>query len=442
MSVRRDTLKEVFMKSEGSEFASAISDNTSPALIASVPDAGIAQGQRASLDARMMRRMLEAMGQPPFRVSLWNGEEISFCDTPSQPRVLIRDRATLLLLLVDPAFRFGDAYAAGDIEVEGSLTQFIEAVYRAEAKMRSLGFIDHHRFSLLSRLRRNTLTRSRDNVQHHYDLGNAFYELWLDRRMLYTCAYFPTPDAGLEQAQVAKMDLVCRKLRLHPGETVVEAGCGWGAMARHMARHYGVKVRAFNISREQIEYARQRACAEGLDSRVEYVEDDYRNIDGRYDAFVSIGMLEHVGRDHYGELGNVIRRCLPEHGRGLIHTIGRNKPAPMQPWIERRIFPGAYPPTLREMMEVFEPQGFSVLDVENLRLHYARTLEHWLARFEQASERIRQMFDERFVRMWRLYLAGSAAAFNTGDMQLFQILFACPDNNDVPLTRDHLHVGA
>jgi cyclopropane-fatty-acyl-phospholipid synthase len=346
------------------------------------------------------------------------------------------------MLLFDPAFRFGDSYAAGDIEVEGSLTQFAEAVYRAEAKMRSLGFIDHRRPSLLSRLRRNTLTRSRDNVQHHYDIGNSFYELWLDRQMLYTCAYFATPDASLEQAQAAKMDLVCRKLRLHPGETVVEAGCGWGALARHMARHYGVTVRAFNISREQIEYARQRACAEGLDSRVEYVEDDYRSIGGRYDAFVSIGMLEHVGRDHYGELGEVIRRCLPEHGRGLIHSIGRNKPAPMNPWIERRIFPGAYPPTLREMMEVFEPQGFSVLDVENLRLHYARTLEHWLARFEQASERIRQMFDERFVRMWRLYLAGSIAAFNTGDMQLFQVLFACPGNNDIPMTRDHLHGGA
>lgn len=426
------------MKSERTEFASAMSDNSSPGLDRAVPVSEGAHTRSTSLEGRMLRRMLESMGQPPFRVSLWNGEEVSFSDIPNQPHVIIRNRAALLHLLIDPAFRFGDAYAAGEIDVDGSLIEFFEAVYRAEART-PLGIVDRSRPSLLNRLRRNTLSRSRDNVQHHYDIGNAFYELWLDREMLYTCAYFPTPEATLEQAQVAKMDHVCRKLRLLPGETVVEAGCGWGAMARHMARHYGVTVRAFNISREQIEYARHRARTEGLSDRVEYIEDDYRNIAGRYDAFVSIGMLEHVGRDHYGELGDVIRRCLPDDGRGLIHTIGRNKPAPMNPWIERRIFPGAYPPTLREMMEVFEPQGFSVLDVENLRLHYSQTLVHWLARFEQAGERVRQMFDERFVRMWRVYLAGSAAAFNTGDMQLFQVLFACPGNNDVPFTRDHLY---
>ena len=184
------------------------------------------------------------------------------------------------------------------------------------------------------------------------------------------------------------MDLVCRKLRLKPGERVVEAGCGWGSLALFMARQYGVSVRAFNISAEQIAYARERARRKGLTDRVEFVEDDYRNVSGPYDVFVSVGMLEHVGA---AGLPDARPRDRPladaTDGRGLLHFIGRNRPAPLNPWIRKRIFPGAYPPTLREVFEhVLEPQDLSVLDVENLRLHYAKTLEHWRQRFEAAVE--------------------------------------------------------
>jgi cyclopropane-fatty-acyl-phospholipid synthase len=229
---------------------------------------------------------------------------------------------------------------------------------------------------------------------------------------------------------------------LKPGETVVEAGCGWGTLALHMARHYGVKVKAYNISHQQVISARAQAKAEGLGNAVEYIEDDYRNMSGSFDAFVSIGMLEHVGAQYYRELGQVIRRSLTENGRGLIHSIGRNRAEPMNPWIEQRIFPGAYPPTLREMMEIFEPSGLSILDVENLRLHYAKTLEHWLERFEQTKDRIGAMFDHKFIRLWRLYLAGSVASFTAGNLQLFQVVFAHPDNNDLPWTRAHLYTEA
>jgi cyclopropane-fatty-acyl-phospholipid synthase len=206
-----------------------------------------------------------------------------------------------------------------------------------------------------------------------------------------------------------------------------------------MARHYDVTVRAYNVSREQIAYARQRAAREGLADRVEFIEDDWRNIAGRHDVFVSVGMLEHVGKAHYHRLGEVIHRTLAKHGRGLVHSIGRNKPAPVDRWIERRIFPGSYPPSLAEMMQILEPRDFSVLDVENLRLHYAQTLRHWLSRFERAIEGITRMFDERFVRMWRLYLAGSVAAFETGDLQLFQIVFARGDSNQLAWTRAQVY---
>jgi len=219
----------------------------------------------------------------------------------------------------------------------------------------------------------------------------------------------------------------------------VEAGFGWGRLAVHMARHYGVKVRAFNISKEQVAFARDYAKAQGLGSQIEYVEDDYRNIRGAFDAFVSVGMLEHVGVENYRQLGKVAQGVLGDNGRGLIHSIGRNYPAQLHPWIEQRIFPGACPPSLAEMTQIFEPWDLSVLDVENLRLHYARTLMDWLGLFETNVDRVRGMFDEKFVRMWRLYLAGSAAAFTTGTLQLFQVLFATSQNNNVPMTRDHLY---
>ena len=206
-----------------------------------------------------------------------------------------------------------------------------------------------------------------------------------------------------------------------------------------MALYYGARVTAYNISSEQIRFARERAEREGYKDRVDYVEDDYRNITGEYDVFVSVGMLEHVGLPAYPVLGKVVNDHLAENGRCLIHSIGRNRPRLMNPWIEKRIFPGAYPPSIAEMMQIFEPNGFSVLDIENLRLHYARTLEHWLYRFDRAEDKVRAMFDPVFVRAWRLYLSGSIAAFLSGNLQLFQVVFARERDNTIPWTREHVY---
>ena len=238
----------------------------------------------------------------------------------------------------------------------------------------------------------------------------------------------------------AKLDHICRKLRLRRGDRVIEAGCGWGALSLYMARHYRARVRAFNISREQIAYARARAAREGLADRVEFIEDDYRNISGRCDVFMSVGMLEHVGLRNYGALASVIRRSLDRRtGRGLLHFIGRERRRPLNAWIRRRIFPGAYAPTLADVdAGVLEPSGFAAVDVENLRPHYAKTLTDWWDRFERAVPEVRRMFDDRFVRMWRLYLAGSRAAFATGWLQLFQVVFAPPDVA-IRWTRDDLY---
>ncbi|MCX5841241.1 MAG: cyclopropane-fatty-acyl-phospholipid synthase [Deltaproteobacteria bacterium] len=395
-------------------------------------------GRVYGVDRWLTRKFLQAVGNPPLRMILWDGKEISGAASKPAVGMVIRDRVTLWRLLINPLLYFGDDYSAGRIEIEGGLVAFMETTYRAMAHTPKFWRNPDPAAYRRNQPKLNSLAGSRQNIHHHYDIGNDFYQLWLDAEMLYTCAYFPDPAASLEDAQIAKMELVCRKLRLRAGQTVVEAGCGWGALARHMARRYGVKVRAYNISSEQVSYARQRARAEGLEGQVEYIEDDYRNITGAYDAFVSVGMLEHVGPNHYRELGTVINRSLTEQGLGLIHTIGQNIATPMTPWFLKRIFPGSYPPTLREMMALFEPWEFTVLDVENLRLHYTKTVEHWLARFEKNLERVGEMFDDCFVRVWRLYLSGCIANFNLGTLQLFQVVFSRPANNLVPLTRSYL----
>jgi cyclopropane-fatty-acyl-phospholipid synthase len=397
-----------------------------------------AGGRVYGIDIWLAHKFLRAIGEPPLRLVLWDGAEIVHASSTPAVGMVIRDRAALWRLLTNPPLHFGDDYCAGRIEIEGGLVPFMETVYRSMAQTpRYRRTSDPHAYRR-NQPKLNSLSGSRQNIHHHYDIGNAFYQLWLDAEMQYTCAYFPEPVASLEDAQLAKMELVCRKLRLRAGQTVVEAGCGWGALARHMARRYGVKVRAYNISGEQVAYARERARSEGLEGEVEYVEDDYRNITGKYDVFVSVGMLEHVGPDHYRELGGVIDRSLKEQGLGLIHSIGQNIATPMSPWFLKRIFPGSYPPTLREMMAIFEPWEFTVLDVENLRLHYAKTCEHWLTRFEDNRDRVTEMFDECFIRAWRLYLSGCVANFSLGFLQLFQVVFSRPTNNLVPLTRSHL----
>ena len=384
-----------------------------------------------------LERFFERLGRPRLVFKLWDDFAIG-TDEEAVATITLKNRAVLYQILLSGEVAFGDGYSTGSIEIDGNLVDMIVEKNISQHNHSGAESLFERLFSHRFRLT-NTLGRARQNIHHHYDVGNDFYRLWLDREMQYTCAYFPDPDMTLEAAQQAKMDHVCRKLQLQPGDQVIEAGCGWGGLALHMAKHYGVTVTAYNISHEQVRFASDRARAEGFEDRVRYVEDDYRNIKGTFDVFASVGMLEHVGKENYRALGNVIDNCLAEEGRVLIHSIGRNVARPMSTWIDRRIFPGAYPPTLREMMDVLEPSRFSILDVENLRLHYARTVEHWLQRFEDATLEVTEMFDEKFVRAWRLYLSGSIATFLTGRLQLFQVVFTRERNNQIPWSREHLY---
>lgn len=395
-------------------------------------DGPTVENRRSTIvERRFVEYLFVQIGKPAIQILLWDGTLVGDRNSPTR-KVVIRSPSGLRRLLFDRVAGFGEGFMANEIAVEGDLVEVLTALNRGLSRTKQ-GSGSRHifhwpRFS-------NSISAAKSRVHHHYDIGNDFYQLWLDRQCVYTCAYYSDPAATLEQAQTAKLDHICRKLRLKAGESVVEAGSGWGALALHMAREYGVTVRGFNLSREQNRYARDRASREGLSARVEFIEDDYRNIAEKCDAFVSVGMLEHVGEGNYRQMGQVIDRALKRDGRGLIHSIGRVAACPLDSWTVKYIFPGAYAPSLREMMDLFECGGFSVLDVENLRLHYARTCVEWLSRFERAADQVRQMFDEQFVRMWRLYLAASSAAFENGDLQLFQVLFAKADNNDLPWTR-------
>lgn len=283
------------------------------------------------------------------------------------------------------------------------------------------------------------MSRVGHNISYHYDLGDDFYALFLDTTMTYSCGYFHTETDSLEQAQLNKYEHICRKLALQPGEKLVDIGCGWGGMLIYAAQNYGISGLGNTLSLNQYESAKTRIKELGLQDRIEVVLADYRQISGEFDKFVSIGMFEHVGKAFISEYMRAVANLLKRGGTGMLHTIGKDAESPSDAWILKYIFPGGYIPNLTEIVDEMGRAGFSILDVENLRFHYGHTLDQWANSYEKNLEKVRGMFDESFVRMWRLYLHASSAGFKYGSSCLFQILFSKGLNNELPLTRKHLY---
>ncbi|MFO7921085.1 MAG: cyclopropane-fatty-acyl-phospholipid synthase family protein [Nioella sp.] len=287
----------------------------------------------------------------------------------------------------------------------------------------------------------NPAHRARQNVAHHYDLSAKLYDMFLDTDRQYSCAYFPRPDMTLEEAQEAKKTHIGRKLCLEPGMRVFDIGCGWGGMALTLARDFGAEVLGVTLSTEQLTYARQRAEAAGLSNKVRFEMMDYRDVTGQFDRVVSVGMFEHVGVPHYRQYFDTVRDRLTPDGVALIHSIGRaTPPGTTSPWIAKYIFPGGYIPALSEMSAAVERSGLYPMDVEMWRLHYAKTLSHWYDRFMAHADEAAELYDDRFVRMWRYYLKASEMTFRNARQLVFQYQLAKrPDA--VPLTRDYLYPG-
>ncbi len=377
----------------------------------------------------MVELLWRSYGEPPVEVELRDGSVIGPRGSDAIGRIAIHNYGWLLGALRDRDLAVGDAYAGGSISIDGDLIAVLDAAHRTPPK-----WADHRSrlpgiaTEVARRIGRRTARR---NAAHHYEADTEFYRLWLDPSMTYTCAYFENDAMNLAEAQAAKLDYVCRKLHLAPGDRVVDAGSGWGSLAIHMAAHYGVHVDCFNVSPLQNEYAARLAERAGVADKIRFHTADYRSINDRYDVFVSVGMLEHVGLAHYEELGAVVRRAIGSDGRGLIHSIGRDFPMATNGWIRQRIFPGGYAPALTEAMRVFQPNRLSVLDVENLRPHYARTLECWLSNLQRERATIEDRYGVGFYRRWELYLASACSGFRNGWLQLYQIAFASSESNEV-----------
>ena len=357
------------------------------------------------------------------------------------PLVKIADEGVKTTLLRDPEMAFGDLYMDRRIDVKrGSIYDVLAIV--SSNMMRGGGprwveFLQKTRLAA-QRWMQNTMRRSAANVSHHYDIGNELYGLFLDADRQYSCAYFETPDAGLDAAQAAKRRHIAAKLLINPGDRVLDIGCGWGGLAFYLAKTCGARVTGVTLSREQLDYARQHPPALKDPSAVELRYQDYREVGESYDRIVSVGMFEHVGLRAYDAFFQKLAGSLSDDGVALLHTIGRaGPPSPVNPWVLKHIFPGGYVPTLSEMSPAIERAGLIVTDIEVLRLHYAKTLECWRARFEKHRDQARALYDERFCRMWDFYLALAQCSFEYENQVVFQIQLA-KKIATVPLTRDYI----
>jgi cyclopropane-fatty-acyl-phospholipid synthase len=354
-----------------------------------------------------------------------------------EPRleVVFHNAAILPRLMRSPSLEFGDAYVRGDIELRGSLSKLMQAIYLMKPEEIS-SFYRRSLLRLCAAPRKIVRNESIDNARHHYNIGTDFYRLWLDPSMTYSCAYYPSGAEALADAQRLKLELLCRKARLQPGQHLLDIGCGWGSLLIHAARYHGVYTTGVTAAEDQAHYVESIAHEDQLAGQIRVLSSDWRDLDGKFDRIISVGMFEHVGIKQYQEFFQQWRRLLADGGLSILHTIGRMKPAASDPWITKHIFPGGYLPTLAEIAQCAAEADLCVVDVENLKRHYARTLAHWLQNFEERIDVIAARHGKPFARMWSLYLHGAEAAFRWGDLQLWQIVLAKDRDHPWPLNRE------
>jgi cyclopropane-fatty-acyl-phospholipid synthase len=378
-----------------------------------------------------------------IEVTLPGGRVLAHGPGDDPVRVTLHDPTLPRRIALNPDLAVGEGYMDGTLTIAGDeLHRFLTLAIRNIHASGAVWFqrpLEGARKALRRAAQFNPAPRAQKNVAHHYDLSGALYRLFLDEDRQYSCAYFRTPDDTLEQAQLQKKRHIAGKLLLKPGMRVLDIGCGWGGMALTLAREYGARVTGVTLSREQLAVATERARAEGLSDRVEFRLQDYRAVRETFDRIVSVGMFEHVGVPHYRQYFRHVRRMLTDDGVALIHTIGRpTPPGRTGPWIEKYIFPGGYVPAMSEALAAIEKEGLTSTDIEVWRLHYAMTLHHWYDRFTAHLDAARAIYDERFCRMWRYYLAACEVAFREGGQMVFQFQLA-RDQAAVPLTRDYLY---
>ena len=346
-------------------------------------------------------------------------------------------------LFIYPDLYFGEAYTDGTLEIEnGSLTDFLEIT------MKNIGRNEINIFGkILKKIRGtyryltnfNIAKKSKDNVAHHYDISDDLYDLFLDPKRQYSCAYFKSENESLETAQNNKIDHLIKKLNLKPNQKVLDIGSGWGSLAIEIAKKTKCEVTGITLSENQYKYSLNKVKENNLENQVQFKLSDYRNLREKFDRIVSVGMFEHVGRKFYKTFFRQVNNLLNHDGLALIHTIGSiNGPRDPQPWITKYIFPGGYTPSMSELASPIEKSGLIVSDIEVLRMHYAHTLRHWKERCISNKSKILEMFDEKFFRMWEFYLTSCELAFKLEDQVVFQFQLT-KDLTTAPTTRDYIY---
>tara|TARA_B100000470_G_scaffold40874_1_gene29779 strand:- start:548 stop:1735 length:1188 start_codon:yes stop_codon:yes gene_type:complete len=346
-------------------------------------------------------------------------------------------------LLFNPDLYFGEAYTDGTAKIEnGSLTDFLEIA------LKNIGRNQTNILSqILNKLRGtyryltnfNVTKKSKKNVAHHYDISDDLYDLFLDPKRQYSCAYFKNENDSLEVAQNNKIDYIIKKLNLKPNQKVLDIGCGWGSLAIEIAKKSQCEVTGITLSENQYKYSINKAKELNVENQVQFKLIDYRQLNEKFDRIVSVGMFEHVGRKYYKTFFNQINKLLNDTGIALIHTIGSvNQPRDPQPWITNYIFPGGYTPSMSEITAPIEKSGLIISDIEVLRMHYSHTLRNWKERFLNNKSKVLTMFDENFFRMWEFYLTSCEMVFKWNDQVVFQFQLS-KDLTSLPTTRDYIY---
>ncbi|MFJ8065020.1 class I SAM-dependent methyltransferase [Psychrobacillus sp. NPDC096426] len=388
------------------------------------------------IDKLFYKTLLKNTFSDPMEVTFWDGEKVQQGEGTPKFSLIFHDVIPKAELMQNASVAFGEAYMNGIIEIEGSIKEVVASIYNKKESF--LGGSKMYA-SLLKKIS-NTTKRSKENVAFHYDIGNDFYKLWLDETMTYSCAYFKTANDSLKTAQQNKVAHILKKLNLQEGQTLLDIGCGWGELIITAAKKYGVKATGITLSTEQFERVKDRILEEQLEDSLDVQLIDYRELKKqKFDRIVSVGMLEHVGQEHLTEYFQKVNELLEDGGLSVLHTITTHKEGATNAWIDKYIFPGGYVPSVSELVTHMAENKFLLIDLESLRRHYEKTLDMWSENFENVLDKVKKTKDERFIRMWRLYLNACAASFQAGNIDLTQFIFTKGTNDSLPFTRSYMY---
>lgn len=390
-----------------------------------------------NVDKIFIKSFLHTFKDESFCVKFWDGDEVKVGENEPLFKIILKKPIPKKDILTSTTLAFGEAYMNGDLEVEGDFLLMLNTVLKYKDKFTT-------DFKGLPKIFSNLTStkKQKEEVTYHYDIGNDFYKLWLDDTLSYSCAYFKNENESLGEAQLNKIHHLLKKLNLREGITLLDIGCGWGALLIEAAKLYKIKGLGITLSEEQFKAFKERIEKENLQDYLQVKLMDYRELEKSgllFDRVVSVGMLEHVGRSNYDLFMKCVSKVLKKEGVFVLHYISGLYESEGDAWIKKYIFPGGVIPTLREIISLSADYRFYTVDVESLRMHYYKTLLKWADNFEKNTDKVREMFDEKFVRMWRMYLYSCAACFYTGVIDLHQIVFTKGVNNSLPLTREYLY---